>query len=183
MHTSRRLGRHVEQGLGGRPYAQKGLEVTEDFEFEQRQWRIQRAGWAIMALILLGALLGLFGDGPLSHAQASSGALRVEYERFLHADAPATLRISVHAPPPGPVRLGIDRRYLDAVPMKQIRPRPVQVIAAGDELLYEFAAPAGGDLHVSIDASPEAPGLPQATVRLVQRAGPAPLHFRQLIYP
>lgn len=40
------------------------LELTEDFTFEQREWKVQRLGWLIMGLSTALALLGLFGPGP-----------------------------------------------------------------------------------------------------------------------
>jgi len=39
-------------------------------EFQRRSWIVQRIGWAIFALVILLAALGLFGDGVLSDAQA-----------------------------------------------------------------------------------------------------------------
>lgn len=44
----------------------RDLELTEDFTFEQREWKVQRIAWLIMALLVLLGLLGLFGAGPMS---------------------------------------------------------------------------------------------------------------------
>ena len=160
----------------------RSLEIWQDLAFERRQWKVQRVGWIVIAIILLLALLGVFGNGPLSHAETSAGALRAEYERFTHADAPTTLHIHVRAPGQGNVRLAINRDYLDAIPIQHIRPAPLRVESAGNDQVYEFAAPDAGDLHVSIDASPQAPSLPTAVVRL-QGANAATLGFRQVVYP
>jgi hypothetical protein len=63
------------------------LKDREAFEselaFHQREWRLQRIGWGLLALFLLLALGGLFGDGPLSHSRDASAAGSVEYERFV----------------------------------------------------------------------------------------------------
>ena len=60
-----------------------GLQLEEDASFRRRAWAVQRAGWALMALLLLGAILGLLGSGPLSTATADvPGLMRIEYQRF-----------------------------------------------------------------------------------------------------
>lgn len=51
--------------------AQMFLEIEEDEEFNQKNRKIERIGWAFMALFILGAVLGAFGpalerDGNIS---------------------------------------------------------------------------------------------------------------------
>ena len=60
------------------------LQIDEDMEFQRRSWIVQRIGWAIFALVILLAALGLFGDGILSDTKAGQeeGALWLEYPRF-----------------------------------------------------------------------------------------------------
>ena len=47
-----------------RSHAQDDLDAQ--LKFHQREWRIQRIGWALVALFLALALGGLFGDGCAS---------------------------------------------------------------------------------------------------------------------
>lgn len=47
------------------------LEIEEDLDFQRRMWRLQQIGWALLVLVVVAALLGLFGKGPLSRAVAS----------------------------------------------------------------------------------------------------------------
>lgn len=58
-----------------------GLEVSQDLNFQRREWVVQRVGWVVMAVLLVAALLGLFGPGPLSKsiAGSASGPVRAEY--------------------------------------------------------------------------------------------------------
>ncbi len=49
---------------------QGDLEINEDLEFQYRAWKRQKTAWRIMVLVLLSALMGLLGDGPLSDAKA-----------------------------------------------------------------------------------------------------------------
>jgi hypothetical protein len=60
------------------------LEIPEDLPFQRREWVAERVAWAVMALLIAGALLGFFGTGPLSRTTAGdeAGPLWLEYERF-----------------------------------------------------------------------------------------------------
>ena len=60
------------------------LEISQDLTFQRRSWIVQRVGWVMLALLILAALGGLFGPGPLSRARAGphDGPLWVEYQRF-----------------------------------------------------------------------------------------------------
>ena len=65
------------------------LELATDDAFQQIEWRIQRIGWLVWAMLLLAALLGLTGSGWLSGAEVTSddGAVTVKYDRFLQVNA------------------------------------------------------------------------------------------------
>ena len=69
-----------------------GLEITEDMSFQNLTWKIQRIGWVIMFILVLLALLGLFGDGLLADTTAGSSeaGLSIEYPRYERAFSPFT---------------------------------------------------------------------------------------------
>lgn len=73
------------------------LEIRQDQRFQQREWRLERIGWTLIALFVLAGLLGLLGPGPLSWATARSdgGLVEVEYQRFTHWVADDTVEIRV----------------------------------------------------------------------------------------
>jgi hypothetical protein len=50
------------------PAPSSQFQIDEDLNFQRREWKIQRAGWVTMALVIIAALLGVFGAGPLSSA-------------------------------------------------------------------------------------------------------------------
>jgi hypothetical protein len=64
------------------PSRSSQLQIDEDLAFQRREWKIQRVGWGAMALVIIAALLGVFGTGPLSNATLEREGLRLEYERF-----------------------------------------------------------------------------------------------------
>lgn len=156
------------------------LQLDVDMAFQRRQWAIQRAGWAVMTLIVLLGLLGAFGNGALSHAVEESGTLRVEYERFVRAAAPSELKLRV-THPAEVVHLQIDRPYLDAMPYQHIYPEPQSVQGDARHLVLTFDASPPDALEISIDVKPRRIGTVHATIRDVD-AG-TPLSWRQLVYP
>ena len=50
-----------------------GLQLDDDHKFERADWRAQRIGWSIMALLLALALAGAMGRGVLSDDQLPLG--------------------------------------------------------------------------------------------------------------
>ena len=124
------------------------LEILLDPAFQRREWVIQRIAWVLMGVILLAALLGLFGDGPLSHASARSpdGRIRVAYERFLRNHAPGEFSVFVEpgaVDADGRVRVWLARDYLESVRLKEVVPAPEAVAVAPERTLWTFHVPHG----------------------------------------
>lgn len=119
------------------------LQINEDADFQRKEWRWERIGWALLALVLLAAVAGLLGPGPLSSATAGEegGALWVNYDRFAHRSAPTTLE--VHVGPDtareGSLRLWIDRATVGVNMVRSIQPEPELVSADGEHIVYSFA--------------------------------------------
>lgn len=161
------------------------LQIGEDYDFQRKEWRFERIGWAVMALVLLAALLGLLGPGPLSNASAGDkgGPLWVDYDRFVQRSAGT--RFEIHAAPgtapDGTLRLWIDRETVGRNEIHSIEPQPEQVTAAGDRLIYDFnVADPGSETVVHILFEPMR--YLRQPVRMGIEGGPD-LHFIQTIYP
>jgi hypothetical protein len=161
------------------------LELEEDFAFQRREWAWERVGWAVILLVLLAALLGLFGVGPLSWAvTGDAGApLRLEYERFGHHEGPTTLR--VHLGPgvgsEGTAHIWLDRDYLEGVQVESVTPEPEAVEVGPDRLTYIFqiadpSRPTGVTFYLRMGQI----GLRTGRVGLGDEP---PLSFRQFVYP
>jgi hypothetical protein len=60
------------------------LEIGQDLAHQRLEWKIERVGWILMALLGLPALVGLLGPGPLSSTSAGEkgSPLSVENNRF-----------------------------------------------------------------------------------------------------
>ncbi|NKE71588.1 hypothetical protein [Candidatus Manganitrophus noduliformans] len=161
------------------------LEIDEDLPFQERSWKIQRIGWILMALAVLGALLGLFGPGPLSSAGQGrqGGPLRLEYKRFERFQSPTTLRVLVGpgAEKEGAVRLWIDLDYLKGVQIRRITPEPDETQSGPDRLTYLFRVEKSGPpKEITFHLETEQFGLLPGRIGL--NTGEE-LAFRQWIYP
>lgn len=71
--------------------------VQEDMPMQQRVWRFERVGWYVLVAIVLLALAGLFGNGPLSDAEVVSqdGRVRVEYQRLSRSGTTDSIFITI----------------------------------------------------------------------------------------
>lgn len=91
------------------------IQLDEDPDFQRRSWKVQRAGWAAMALSVAASLAGVFGGGPVSRERAESPdkVWSVEYERFVRRAADTELRYLFAAGAVSdPIRLKLDKGYL-----------------------------------------------------------------------
>jgi len=103
------------------------IEIDEDIAFQRREWFWQRIGVAVLALFVLGALLGLTGaGGPLSRGEAGdpSGALRVEYERVVRRGASATVKVHFRSAAPGATQFWVSAPYFEHVKIDVVVPQP-----------------------------------------------------------
>ncbi|HXH81412.1 MAG TPA: hypothetical protein VNN07_00620 [Candidatus Tectomicrobia bacterium] len=164
-----------------------GPELDTDEAFQRRSWRVQRVGWAVMVVVVLAALAGLLGSGPISTATAVvPGTLRVEHQRFSRFKTPETLTVHLDSAATGTDRVlvGIDRRYLDDSRIDAITPPPARVHAAGDQLVYEFAvARPGAPIIIAFLLQPERLGLVRGRVVLHAPDGARPATFWAFVYP
>jgi hypothetical protein len=168
------------------PDTMQQLQIEEDDRHQQRQWRFERIGWAVMATLLLGGLLGAFGDGPLSRAQAGRpDTLSVDYDRLQRAKAPTEYRFQAN---PGLVRDGQLRLRFDAALLEQVE---LQSIIPDPESVR--SGPGYTEFVLAMDPSP---GRQSADVVFrfqpvrfghvrgrVTAAGAEPLVIDQYIYP
>ncbi len=68
------------------------LDIDQDIACPLEQWRVQRGAWLVGVLILLLALTGLFGDGPLANASVfdTVNALTADNQRIDRRHSPST---------------------------------------------------------------------------------------------
>lgn len=161
----------------------RSLEVHQQLTFARREWKIQRFAWACMAAVLAAALAGLFGNGPLSRATASAGDLHIEYDRFVHADAPTELKVSVVNLSGDTALLEIDRSLVEALDMRRMQPRATRALSTAHSVIFEFALSDAHELHVLIEADPQSAGVVSGALRIRSPAGEPAIRVKQWVYP
>ncbi|WP_051935415.1 hypothetical protein [Deinococcus sp. YIM 77859] len=170
-----------------KPQRVSDLDITQDLEFHRRELRAEKIGWLLMLLVVVAALLGVFGSGPLSKGQvrAAGGALSAEYPRFARYLAPAELRLTFDpaAVQEGALHVWLSREFLDEVQVEAITPEPDAQQLEGDRLTYTFGARNTGEpvevvfqlRMADIGRLPGRVGLTNTTAE--------ELRFNTLIYP
>lgn len=148
------------------------------------EWRVQRAGWIGMALVVALALAGVFGPGPLSwsEASASDGSLTLSYSRFVRngASSDLTLHIPAGAVQGDVARVSVGGDYLESVEVTSVTPEPESATTTADGVVLTFAVDPGAPVDVQLAATGDAIGFRDAQVEVV---GGAPVRFWQLFYP
>jgi hypothetical protein len=164
----------------------EGFEIDEDLEFERRSWRLQRVGWGMLSLILLAALLGLFGTGWLDSAVAGQPGSQIwlEYNRFGRLQAESS-RLEIHLGPGtaanGKVRVWLNHEYMKGVQVTNLTPEPESVEAGPERFTYVFNVPdASQPTLIIFRLEPDKMGRLNGEVGL---EGGASLSFKQFVYP
>lgn len=136
-----------------------GLQVSEDRDFQRREWQVVRVGWVLIPLFLLLAALGLLGPGWLSSTTltAGDGELRVRVERVGHrfSETDMTITVAAEQARQGQFLVDIDRELALALEIQEITPSPAVVEVVDGAFRYTFPQrQARADLHVRIGYRP-----------------------------
>lgn len=164
----------------------KGVEPAVDpvMKYHRVFWRIERVAWATMALLLIAALLGVFGGGPLSHGRTgSANTLTVEYDRILRASAPTQYRFLVHPSisAKGVLRLRVDHSLVDPMQLDSIIPEPDSQSAGPSYTEFSFGVePGTAPVSIVFQFRPATFGRHAGQVSV---PGVPPLTIEHFIYP
>lgn len=157
---------------------------TRDPARQHRAVVVQRVAWVVLALIVLGALLGLFGPGPLSRVTQSdpSGQVALQYERFARYYGDTSVELQVRHDPhrPGTASVWISSDYLTLVQVQQVRPEPATWTGVGDRVLLTFPVRGPDPITVVLRTRPDQVGVLSGSVGA---PGGKPIEFWQLVYP
>lgn len=161
------------------------LEIGQDLRHHALEMKIERGGWIVMALILVAALVGLLGPGPLSSATAGEkgSPLAVEYNRFERYQSPNQMRVHIGAGASrdGKARLWVNREFIENIQLRNIDPEPESIEATADRFVYLFNLPdANSPSAVSFHFEPNK--FWQMPVRVGLEGG-AEVSFSQFYYP
>lgn len=163
----------------------RDFQLNEDEAFVRKQYVVQRIGWVLMAALVIAALMGAFGRGPLSHKTAHSAdrSLSVEYDRFCRSQAQTELKLtaSENSVTGGTLRLGLDRKYMSTFEVVDINPRPERTDLSSEHATLVYRVPKhGGPLVVKLILEPTEPGWLEAAAGI---EGKDRIVFKQFVYP
>jgi hypothetical protein len=111
------------------------LEIDREDGFASRERHVQRAGIAILTVLVLLGAAGLFGDGPLSRAEARDQSLTVEYQRFTRQSARHVVGIDSGARGTQ-ARIAFDNAFLQHYAIEEVRPPRVEIEDHGGQLVF-----------------------------------------------
>lgn len=119
--------------------------TREDFaserQYHEREWLAERIGWCVLLGFIIAALLGFFGEGPLSHrGVGDAGTAKLQYERFARHASPTLLTLSVAKTGGAEVSVAISEAYLREFELRSIVPEPHRAELAGAFHRFSFAA-------------------------------------------
>lgn len=153
------------------------LELEEDMSFQRRTWKLERAGWVFMAVIVLASILGLIDKGPLSGTRKGDArTLEVEYDRFIHLDTRAQLHVRL--PVEGPFSIQWPFEYLEKAEISRTTPEPADMTSHDGLVTYSFAS-RPGTADVLFDVTARKAGSAKGFVQ----SGEHRVDFSQFVYP
>ena len=162
-----------------------GIDINEDIDYQWREWRAQRIAWVFFGMVLLAALLGLFGQGPLSKRRIGEpdSPLSMEFEQIDRYQAPTDMTIFV-----GPnvaqgdiIRLSFNKEFMERVEVQHFIPEPESSAAGPEVVTYGFrVSDPGQPVEVRLDFQHEKAGLARGEVRL---EGGDALRFDSFVFP
>lgn len=130
---------------------------------ERVTWRVQRIGWVVMAVLVVAALLGISGDGPLAQRERSMPHGMVQWPGVTRLGTPTRLVLSTTSPSDTMV-ITLSADLLKGMMLDRWIPEPLhsRVTASGIEAV--FARVPGDRATVMALLSPERIGAQHGKV-------------------
>ena len=150
--------------MAGTSSGRAGLTIATDPAFDRRQWKVERVGWLAMVLVLVLALLGIFGGGgPLMNATERSGDFEVRYNRMIRVFGPTTIEAKI--PVNGnEARLTVDPAFVRHMAVERVSPEPDSTESGPDGVTYVFPVQSGtSEVEVTFSIKAQDMGVHSST--------------------
>lgn len=147
----------------------------DEISLHRKGWVIQRVGWLLLFVFLGSAVLGLYGEGPLSNQKQKVGNIQVEYERFCRYEHGMAIRFESDIE--NISHVSIPQNYLRNFRLDEVIPEPKSQVASAGYIDYQFE----GDRNqvVTFYMNP----VRSKSVEGVFRVNRNPFTIKQTIYP
>ncbi|MGE3109008.1 MAG: hypothetical protein AB7G11_05420 [Phycisphaerales bacterium] len=134
---------------------------------------MQRVSLVVSVLVLAGAALGIFGEGPISRRHLAVDGARIEFEQFQRQYRAATIRIELSENSPADFAIELSGSICARSEFVSVSPRPVrqETRANGMRLVFASTSEAAGRL-VLLRMKPEAAGALSGTLTVAGHSVP-----------
>lgn len=154
------------------------LEIDVSPRFERWMKRVHRVAGVVGLLLVLAAILGLFGEGPLAHATASSanGSLQVDYDRFIRTEASSGFQVSLQKGS-GATNIAISNDFFNSASINSITPQPSSETVLPNRVVFTIAQHPPAQIQITI--TPQKIGAHRVTIY----SHGTSVSFTQFTYP
>lgn len=143
-------------------------------------YRIQQIGIVMIALLLLAAILGLFGSSLFGETVAENNSLRITYHKFARSQATTPFHIMVKVNE-APIKIGLSQSIFHTTSVKSITPSPASEEIIGDTIIYTFSVkPNKTPPIITMILKPESFGTIHGKMSLQNNVA---LSIHQFVYP
>ena len=152
------------------------LQIQEDIDLHIKGWIFQRMGWALLLIILVCSLLGLFGNGILSEEIIVKDESSIMFERYARRDNDAEMKIWTPQSS-GTIKVSLSPVFTKNFKVENMSPEPREQMIKNGFATYEFAAQEQAEITFFLTARQA--GNVQSTVIV----NDTEFQLKQFIYP
>jgi hypothetical protein len=167
------------------------MSVYEELapRFREVQWLVQRVLWVLAALVLLAALLGFFGGGPLTAGhktvQGDGYEFELTYNRWNRQKNPQELDLDISgsALAGQMLQVTLSNSFLDDVGLDGVTPDPDSTGISEEGAVYRWELADGDEFSVTFDYSSENWRTLEGDVVVAVGDSRETLNFSQFLFP
>lgn len=152
------------------------MDLDENIEVQKKGWMIQRVGWILMAVLVILAAFGFFGDGMISKKYVQSGDQKFEYQQYSRFESRMELKFDLHSNSNQNI-ISFPVSYLEKFRVESILPDPKQNFSNSNRINYVFDGK--GALKIIFYLIPQNIGRLDADVLVNDQR----FNFNHFIYP
>ncbi|WP_130834184.1 hypothetical protein [[Erwinia] mediterraneensis] len=108
--------------------------------WQQTEWRIQRAGYGLLFLVVIAGACGLFSKGWVSNRQISAAdqRLTVEYEGFGRRQSTMNMTLHLQQLNGAEYQVVISSEKMNDFQVQTLQPQPDESWSRGDQLILRW---------------------------------------------
>lgn len=173
--------------------AQKSSSTEEeDLQFQKKEWVFQRVVWMIMLVIVVLAIIGVFGNGPIARAEAggTQEILHIKYDRIVRERSRTETLVTINLNRSEVLRqtgdtlihLWISQDLVHSMGLTTTTPYPVRTSLNDTAIVFSFITPYDSrSIKILFDWKPVDIGMQHGYIGLLSH--PDVYAIRTLVLP